>query len=135
MGTEPCGLPRDGLRLSLALTTSQVQSDGVRLNSVNHSHPPNPRTIGVAATRKTVRRLTLTAHLHCPALAKNRRRSRGIRRCTLDPDAVVAATETRVVPDGHREPRNSRVDEHSNDGGERAEQDHHLEAEDRIGNP
>src|SRR5688572_26459462 len=121
MGTEPCGLPRDGFRLSLALTTSQVQSDGVRLNSVNHSHPPIARTIGVAVIRKRVRCLTLTAHLHCTALAKNRGRSRSIRGWTLDPDAVVAATETRVVPDGHRQPRNTRVDEHSDDGRQRAE--------------
>src|SRR5687767_4774371 len=98
MGTDPWGLPRDGFRLSLALTTSQVHSDGVRLNSVNHSQPPIAITMGAAATRKTVRCLTLTAHLHRAALAKYRRRIRGIRGCTLDPDAVVAVTEPRVVP-------------------------------------
>src|SRR5687768_3654852 len=119
MGTEPCGLPRDGFRLSLALTTSHVHSDGVRLNSVNHSHPPIPTTMGVAAIRKTARCLTLTAHLHRPALAQNRRCSCRIRWWTVDPDAVVAATETGIVPDGHRQPRDARVDEHSDDGGER----------------
>src|SRR5215211_6053974 len=102
-GTEYCGLPRDGVRLSF--TGSHVHIDGCRLKSVNHSHPDVPSSTGL--TRSSTRILSLTAHLHCTLASQQRFRGCCFLRRTFNPYAVITAAEARVVSDSHRETRHS----------------------------
>ena len=91
VGTDICGWPRDGVRLSF--TGSHVHKDGCRLKSLNHSHAV--RASGNTKTR--TRSLALTSHLHGAVLAQQIFGCACLLGRTLYPDTVIAVTEARVV--------------------------------------
>src|SRR4051812_15893064 len=96
---------------------------GWRLKSVNQLHAPS------STSRSGLR---FMPHLHRAVLAQQLRGVLGAIGSRCHPYAKVAAAETRIVADRHREPWNSRQRKKSEHGGERADQDHDFEAEDRV---
>src|SRR4051812_45490760 len=129
VGTDICGFPLDGV--SESFTASHVQIEGCRLKSVNHSQAVSSS----GSTSASVRILPLTPHLHCPVIAEQSFRGYCLLGRALDPDAVLAVTEARVVSDHHRQPRDPGMDEKPGDGGKRSDENHHFEAEDGVRNP
>src|SRR3982074_3049344 len=127
VGTDICGLPRDGV--SVSLSGSQVQTDGWRLKSVNHSH-----AVSISGSARTSARfLAFKSHLHGAVLAQQLlRRARFVGRA-LDPDPVVSMAETRIVTDHHRQSGNSCINEEASDSSKPADEHHHFESKDRVG--
>src|SRR5438105_5663920 len=82
VGTDICGLPREGVRVSF--TGSHVQIEGWRLKSVNHSHAESAS----GRTSTSSRSLTLTSHLHCAVLTQQLLRGSRLFGRALNPDAV-----------------------------------------------
>src|SRR5687768_10069305 len=80
-------------------------------------------------------RLALTAYLHGTVLSKHRFDAGALFGRTLDPHSIVAVAESRIIADGHREPRDPRIREHAEHRRERADEDHDLETEDGIRHP
>src|SRR5688500_9381025 len=103
VGTDSCGLPREGVVLSF--TASHVQIEGCRLKSVNHSHAVSAS----GSTSARERSLTLTAHLHRSGCAQQIFRRGRLFRWALHPDAVASVREPGIVADHHRETRHPRV--------------------------
>src|SRR4030081_128627 len=129
VGTDICGLPRDGV--SVSLSGSQVQTDGWRLKSVNHSH-----AVSISgSTRMSARVLAFKSHLHRAVLTQQLLGGARLFGRALDPDSVIAVTETRIVADHHRQSGNARIDEESGHGRQPADQHHHLESENRVRDP
>src|SRR6202030_1209261 len=81
------------------------------------------------------RNLAFKPHLRCTMLAQKLLGGPCRLWRTLDPDTVIAVTETWIVADHHRESRNARADEKTRDGRQRSDENHHLEAEDRVRDP
>src|ERR1700693_2320239 len=127
VGTDICGFPREGV--SVSFSGSHVHIDGWRLKSVNHSHAVS--IVSGIASRRT-RILALTPHLHRPVLSQKLLGSPYLLGGTFDPDSIIAVAKAWIVSNHHRKPRNAGVDEKANDGREPSNQNHYLEAEDRV---
>src|ERR1041385_9114381 len=136
IGTDACGLPRGGTE-SLPVGDSHGSTLGCWRKSVNHEQPASPTTANNAAVRaeRRARRLALTSHLLGPMLLQNLHRVARAVGIGDDPDAEVARAESRVVPDGRREPWNVREREHRERGGQTADEHHQLEPNDRERHP
>src|SRR5438105_1106277 len=128
VGTDICGFPRDGVRVSF--TGSQVQIDGCRLKSVNHSHPPS-----MTGRKRTSHSLALTPHLHRPVLAQQILSSARLLRRAFNPHSVIAVTEARVVANLERQTRHPRRYQQSDNGRQPADQHHHFETENGVRHP
>jgi len=103
----------------LSLTCSQVEIDGWRLKSVNHSHAVSEsgstsasvRILAIVRILALTRILTLTAHLHGSVLPQQIfRRARLVGRA-FHPDPIVSVAESRVVADHQGETWNPCGDE------------------------
>jgi hypothetical protein len=86
----------------------------------------------MAAARRDER---FTPHLHCTVLAQQLFRLPRLVGVACDEDAKVPTREAGVVPRRGAEARDSRIDEHAGNGGECADEHHHFESDDGVGNP
>src|SRR5260221_14359646 len=88
---------------------------GCSLKSVNHEHAP---TSGITATnmrpskRAASPRSALIAHLHGTVATEDVGRLERPIGSSGHPHAVIAVTESRIVPNRQRESRNSRQPKH-----------------------
>src|ERR1700704_6652149 len=129
VGTDICGLPRDGV--SVSLSGSQVQTDGWRLKSVNHSH-----AVSISgSTRMSARVLAFKSHLHRSVLAQQIFRGSRLLGRALDPDAVVSMAEPRIVTDHHGQSGYARIDEKAEDSRKASDKHHHFESENCVRHP
>src|SRR5450830_1357371 len=146
-GTEFCGLPRMAM---VSLGDSHGLCFGSSLKSVNQEQAPSVVTRARAEKRPTLCNelrsagpsrcsgrpwSALIANLECTVLAQQLRRLRRAVRTCGDPDAEIALAEARIVAHREREARQACEHEQAEHRGERADEHHQLEADDRVGHP
>ena len=132
IGTEFCGLPRNGI-VSAGVSHGSIL--GCCLKSVNHEQAVEQKDRRRSAVAHARVRLALTTNLLRSVLLQD------VHRCVCsigigdDPHAEVAAAEARVVADRRRESRNVRQREHRETVERPPIKHHHLEAENGVRNP